>query len=54
MDMSRAYQCGVAENCRNAQVVFDKFHVIANSNKAVDRVRKAEIPKMRSFIPRYD
>ena len=43
MDMSRAYQCGVAENCRNAQVVFDKFHVIANVNKAVDQVRKAEI-----------
>ena len=43
MDMSRAYQAGVAENCRNAQVVFDKFHVIANANKAVDRVRKAEI-----------
>jgi transposase len=43
MDMSRAYQCGVAENCRNAQVVFDKFHVIANVNKALDRVRKAEI-----------
>jgi transposase len=43
MDMSRAYQCGVAENCRNAQVVFDKFHVIANVNKAIDKVRKAEI-----------
>lgn len=43
MDMSRAYQSGVAENCRNAQVVFDKFHVIANLNKAVDQVRKAEI-----------
>jgi transposase len=43
MDMSRAYQSGVAEHCRNAQVVFDKFHVIANANKAVDEVRKAEI-----------
>ena len=28
MDMSQAYQRGVSENCRNAQVVFDKFHVI--------------------------
>ena len=26
MDMSRSYQSGVAEHCRNAQVVFDKFH----------------------------
>ncbi len=43
MDMSRPYQSGVAANCRNAQVVFDKFHVIALTNRAVDEVRKAEI-----------
>lgn len=43
MDMSRAYQAGVAENCRHAQVVFDKFHVIQNAGKAVDRVRRAEL-----------
>ncbi|MGZ5545967.1 MAG: ISL3 family transposase, partial [Limisphaerales bacterium] len=42
MDMSRSYQKGVAENCRNARVVFDKYHVIANVNAAVDQVRKAE------------
>jgi transposase len=43
MDMSVAYQAGVKENCRNARVVFDKFHVIKNGNEAVDKVRKAEI-----------
>jgi transposase len=43
MDMSRAYQSGVADNCRNAKVVFDKFHIIANVGKAVDKVRQAEI-----------
>jgi transposase len=43
MDMSPAYQKGVAENCRNAQVVFDKFHVIKNANDAVDKVRRAEV-----------
>ena len=43
MDMSVAHQSGVAENCRNAQVVFDKFHVIKNANEAVDRVRRAEV-----------
>ena len=42
-DMSPAYQKGVRETCRNAQVVFDKFHVIAHANQAVDRVRQAEI-----------
>jgi transposase len=43
MDMSKAYQKGVAETCRNAQVVFDKFHVIAHAVKAVEEVRKVEI-----------
>ena len=43
MDMSPAYQKGVRETCRNAQVVFDKFHVLANANKAVDEVRRAEV-----------
>lgn len=43
MDMSAAYQKGVRENCRNAQVVFDKFHVIQNINKAVDQVRRREV-----------
>lgn len=43
MDMSKAYQVGVAEYCRNAQVVFDKFHVIYNANEAVDKVRWAEV-----------
>jgi transposase len=43
MDMSQAYQAGVAENCRNAQVVFDKFHVVKNANEAVDQVRRAEV-----------
>ena len=43
MDMSQAYQSGVAENCRNAQVVFDKFHVIKNAGEAVDKVRRAEV-----------
>lgn len=43
MDMSAAYQAGVKENCRSAQIVFDKFHVIKKANEAVDKVRKVEI-----------
>jgi transposase len=43
MDMSPAYHKGVQETCRNAQVVFDKFHVVMNVNKAVDQVRRAEV-----------
>ena len=43
MDMSAPYQKGVAENCRNAQVVFDKFHVLAKAGQRVDEVRNAEM-----------
>ena len=43
MDMSPAYQKGVRETCRNAQVVFDKFHVLAHANKGVDEVRRVEV-----------
>jgi len=43
MDMSAGYKSGVAENCRNAQVVFDKFHIIKNANEAVDAVRRVEL-----------
>jgi transposase len=43
MDMSPAYQSGVAQTCRQAQVVFDKFHVIKKAGEAVDKVRRAEI-----------
>jgi transposase len=53
MDMSVAYQAGVAETCRNAQVVFDKFHVIANANKAVDEVRRTEIHLARKGENRH-
>src|SRR5205809_6714656 len=42
MDMSHAYRKGVSENCRNARIVYDKYHVIANVNAAVDQVRRAE------------
>jgi transposase len=42
MDMSPAYIAGVKNRCRNGEIVFDKFHVIAQTNHAVDRVRRAE------------
>ena len=42
-DMSPADQKGVRETCRNAQVVFDKFQVLAHAHKAVAEVRRAEV-----------
>jgi transposase len=40
--MSAAYAKGVRDNIGNAQVVYDKFHVIHNVVDACDQVRKAE------------
>jgi transposase len=45
MDMSPAYIKGVREQCPQASVVFDKFHVVFNANEAVNRVRKLERKK---------
>lgn len=43
MDMSLAYQKGVRDHCRNAEVVFDKYHVISNAIKRVEQVRQGEV-----------
>ena len=44
MDMSPSYIAGVKENMGDqAQMVFDKFHVIAHVNEAVDAVRRQEM-----------
>ena len=43
MDMSSGYQKEVAENCHNTEIVFDKLHVLAHANKAVDKVRGVEM-----------
>lgn len=43
MDMSAAYVKGVAENCRHAKAVFDKFHLLQHAGKAVDQVRRREV-----------
>lgn len=42
IDMSAAYRKGVAENLANAEIVYDKFHVMAQVNSAVDQVRRVE------------
>jgi transposase len=42
IDMSPAYMKGVRENFGNAQIVFDKFHVVSQVVKAVEEVRRKE------------
>lgn len=41
-DMSPAFIKGVKENLPNAEITFDKFHIVKIINHAVDQVRKEE------------
>jgi transposase len=41
-DMSAAFIAGVEAHLDNAAITFDRYHVIAKLNEAVDQVRKAE------------
>lgn len=45
IDMSGAFIKGVAEHLPQAQVTFDKFHVVKLINEAVDQVRRAEVKR---------
>jgi transposase len=42
IDMSPAFIAGTAQSLPNAQITFDKFHVVKLINEAVDGVRRAE------------
>ena len=41
-DMSPAFIKEIRENLPNAQITFDKFHIIKIINEGVDKVRRAE------------
>jgi transposase len=40
--MSPAFIKGIKEHIKNAEITFDKFHIIKIINKAVDQVRRSE------------
>jgi len=42
IDMSPAFIKGVSQELPNARITFDKFHVIAHANAAVDKMRRIE------------
>jgi transposase len=42
IDMSPAFIRGVCDELPNAQITFDKFHVIAHASTAVDKTRRIE------------
>lgn len=48
IDRNGAYREVVREQIPDAKVVYDKFHLIANYNKAVDDVRRAEWRKAKA------
>jgi len=42
IDMGAAFEAGIKDNFPNAEITFDKFHVIKLANEAVDQVRREE------------
>ena len=42
IDMGVAFEAGIKANFENAEITFDKFHVIKLANEAVDQVRREE------------
>lgn len=44
-DMSRSYIAGQEAYFRQAEVIFDRFHIKKAINESVDKVRKAEVLK---------
>ena len=42
IDMSAAYAKGIGKSLPNAQISYDRYHVVALANKAMDEVRSAE------------
>lgn len=51
MDMSPAYRKGVTEHLDNAEITYDKFHLVQGLNDAVDEVRRTE-QKQREGLKR--
>ncbi len=45
MDMGLPYQNSTRRYCRNAELIFDPFHLMKMLNKAVDEVRRQEIAR---------
>ncbi|MDP2768493.1 MAG: ISL3 family transposase [Giesbergeria sp.] len=50
MDMSAAYTKGVSESLPMAEISFDRFHVIALANEAMDAVRRHEMREQPAAV----
>ena len=46
MDMSATYAKLVQKHARNAQILFDRFHIVKHLNEAVDEVRRSQMRRL--------
>jgi transposase len=51
-DMSEAYLAGALEHLPAAEITFDRYHVKAQLNRAIDGVRRAEAKEQRELLLR--
>jgi transposase len=42
LDVSTSYSAGVGEHLAQAQMVFDRFHIVKKMNEAVDKIRRTD------------
>lgn len=58
IDMSASYTKGIGQSLPNAQISYDRFHVVALANTAMDEVRRAEMRSsaaaMREAVGTHD
>ena len=45
MDMWKPYENATRKYCRNAEIVYDKFHILSHFSKVIDKVRNAEFKR---------
>ncbi|MDO5576884.1 MAG: ISL3 family transposase [Fibrobacter sp.] len=45
MDRNAGFEAVVKENCPDAQIIFDKFHLVSNLSDAIDKIRREETVK---------
>jgi transposase len=45
MDMWKPYENATRKYCLNAEIVYDKFHIVNHFSKVIDKVRNAEVKR---------
>jgi transposase len=53
MDMWKPFRNSMTNNAPNAQIIFDKFHIMRHRSKALDAVRRSEYKRLSGTDRRY-